>query len=78
MTTTQILDATLKHDVFFTPAELSKRWRGEVSIKTLAQWRSKNQGPPYVKVGGSILYPAADLIIWEQSRLKGLKKESAL
>lgn len=29
---------------------------------TLANMRSNNRGPPYIKVGGAILYDAADLL----------------
>lgn len=74
MTSTEIIDATLKADVFFTPSELSKRWRGEVTVKTLAQWRSRNFGPAYYKVGNSVLYAAADILNWEQGQIKGQKE----
>jgi hypothetical protein len=29
--------------------------------KTLENWRSQGRGPAYVKVGGRVLYPVADL-----------------
>lgn len=31
---------------------------------TLQNWRSKGNGPPYVKVGASVRYRVADLIAW--------------
>ena len=38
--------------------DLISRWRGQVKATTLATWRSRKLGPPYVKVGGRVLYPA--------------------
>lgn len=35
-----------------TPTELVSRWRGAITLVTLATWRSRKQGPPYVKIGG--------------------------
>lgn len=37
--------------------DLISRWRGQVKATTLATWRSRKLGPPYVKVGGRVLYP---------------------
>jgi phosphatidylserine decarboxylase len=37
--------------------DLIARWRGQVKAATLATWRSRRLGPPYVKVGGRVLYP---------------------
>ena len=37
--------------------DLSSRWRGLVKATTLATWRSRKLGPPYIKVGGRVLYP---------------------
>lgn len=51
---------------FLTPAQLIERWQGQVAAATLASWRSRNHGPPYVKVGGRVLYKAADVAAWEE------------
>lgn len=37
---------------------------GTPSEKTLAQWRSQGKGPPFLKIGGRILYARADLDAW--------------
>jgi hypothetical protein len=51
---------------FLTPAQLMQRWQGQVASATLATWRSRNLGPPYVKVGGRVLYRVADVAAWEE------------
>jgi excisionase family DNA binding protein len=51
---------------YLTPEEVAKRL--QVSEGTLANWRSKRRGPPYMKRGG-ILYPAEKLDAWEESKL---------
>ena len=50
------------------PTELIERWRGSVTASTLTTWRSRKLGPPYVKVGGRVLYPLSDVEAWEQRR----------
>jgi predicted DNA-binding transcriptional regulator AlpA len=39
-----------------------------VSRHTLACWRSRGEGPPFVKVGGSVRYRVADLDAWAEGR----------
>ena len=54
---------------YLTVAELVERWRDQVTASTLANWRSERKGPPYVKIGGRVLYPLADVVAYEtQSR----------
>lgn len=53
-----------------TPAEVSERYRNTVTVRTLANWRSTRQGPPYVKVGGRVLYPKEGLLEWEAKRTR--------
>lgn len=55
---------------YLTPAELSARWRGSVTVGTLANWRAKNRGPDYVKIGGRVLYPLAAVEDWELKQKK--------
>jgi hypothetical protein len=38
--------------------------------RTLAFWRSKNEGPPYVAVGGLIRYRRHDLATWLDGQTK--------
>ncbi len=56
---------------YLTPAELSKRWDGAVTVGTLANWRSKGKGPVYAKFGSSVRYPLSKVEAWEAQNLKG-------
>lgn len=51
---------------FLTPRELSGRWGGRITERTLANWRSQGAGPPFSKLGGAILYPVDRLLDWEE------------
>jgi hypothetical protein len=53
---------------FLTPAEVADRYSQTISVRTLANWRSTRNSPPYVKVGGRVLYPIDGLIEWEKTR----------
>jgi hypothetical protein len=50
-----------------TQAEVARRWR--LSPRTLERWRWQGRGPQYLKVGGAVLYRAADVAAFEASRL---------
>lgn len=50
---------------FLTPQELSDRWEGRISVRTLANWRTQGSGPQFSKIGGAVLYPFDKLIEWE-------------
>lgn len=43
-------------------------WLLGVKPSTLNCWRSQRKGPPYIKVGGRILYDEADLDAWLKQR----------
>ena len=62
------MTAANDNDVFLTPAELAVRWRNEICVRTLANWRCQSTGPRYTKLGGKILYKLADVIKWEEAR----------
>jgi predicted DNA-binding transcriptional regulator AlpA len=56
---------------FLTPAELVARWGGVISIRTLANWRSKGKGPRFVRLGGRtspLAYRLADIEAWEAAQ----------
>lgn len=38
-----------------------------LSPATLISWRSRRQGPPYVKYGGRIFYVEGELITWRDA-----------
>lgn len=51
--------------MFLTPQQLSERWEERISARTLANWRSAGIGPPFVKIGGAIVYRRCDVEAWE-------------
>lgn len=53
---------------YLTPEELSKRYRGRVAVRTLANWRCLGYGPKFSKIGGRILYPLHEIEAWESRR----------
>jgi predicted DNA-binding transcriptional regulator AlpA len=58
----------MSRKLFLTPKELSERWVGSVSVRTLANWRSTGDGPRYVKIGGRVAYKVTEVEEWERSR----------
>jgi hypothetical protein len=46
---------------FLTPEEVPQRYRGEVTVGTLRNWRAMRIGPTFVKIGKAVLYPTAEL-----------------
>ena len=53
---------------YLTPKEVSERYGGQLSVGTLANWRSAGISPPYIKLGGKIVYEEQALIEWEEKR----------
>jgi predicted DNA-binding transcriptional regulator AlpA len=39
-----------------------------LKVNTLNCWRSRREGPPFVKIGGSVRYRLADLDAWADRR----------
>jgi hypothetical protein len=54
---------------FLTPEEVSERYRGEVSVGTLRNWRAMRIGPAFVKIGKAVLYPIEQLDAWDQKNM---------
>ncbi|MFM2090724.1 MAG: Achromobacter phage Mano, partial [Planctomycetota bacterium] len=50
---------------YLTPGELVARWKNQIGLGTLANWRSLGNGPKYLKLGGRILYPRTAVEAWE-------------
>jgi len=46
---------------FLTAAEVSARYRGEITVGTLRNWRAMRIGPTFVKIGKAVLYPTSEL-----------------
>jgi predicted site-specific integrase-resolvase len=45
-----------------TPAEVAEVLK--VAVNTLATWRHRGQGPPYIAVESRVRYPRAGLCAW--------------
>jgi hypothetical protein len=48
------------------PAEASAYLR--VAERTLANWRTKGEGPRFLKLGGRVFYSTEELDRWKQAR----------
>ncbi len=46
-----------------------------ISARTLQGWRLRGGGPPYVKLGGRVLYRETDLLAWIESRARASTSE---
>ena len=55
-------------------AELARRWR--VSPRTLERWRWTNQGPAYLKLGGSVAYRLEDVLAYEAAQRRTTKAQA--
>ena len=53
--------------VFLNTYELAKRWNK--SPRTLENWRGKNQGPNYYKIGGKVLYDREYIEQYEKGKI---------
>ena len=62
MTTRQ---AIIKH---LNQIELSRRW--SLSPRTLERWRWLGEGPPYLKIGGRVVYRMEDIEAYEAQNLR--------
>ncbi len=54
---------------FLTAEEVSERYRGEITVGTLRNWRAMRVGPAFVKIGKAVLYPVAELDAWDQKNI---------
>lgn len=54
---------------FLTAEEVSERYRGEISVGTLRNWRAMRVGPAFVKIGKAVLYPVDQLDAWDEKNL---------
>ena len=46
------MEAANDNTQYLTAEEVSQRYRGEIAVRTLANWRCLGVGPRFVKVGG--------------------------
>jgi Helix-turn-helix domain len=54
---------------YLTAEEVSERYRGEITVGTLRNWRAMRIGPAFVKIGKAVLYPVEELEAWDQKNL---------
>jgi len=54
---------------FLTAEEVSERYRGEITVGTLRNWRAMRIGPAFVKIGKAVLYPVDQLDAWDEKNL---------
>ena len=52
----------MKSDPLLSPVEVAE-YLG-LSVETLAQWRSKKRGLPYLKLGSRVAYRPEDISKW--------------
>jgi Helix-turn-helix domain len=63
---------------FLTAEEVSERYRGEISVGTLRNWRAMRIGPPFVKIGKAVLYPITELDAWDQKNMVSCRASKRL
>ena len=54
---------------FLTAQEVSERYRGEITVGTLRNWRAMRIGPAFVKIGKAVLYPVDELDAWDKQNM---------
>lgn len=57
--------------IWFTPTELSARWRGKPSVGTLKNWRTAKKGPKFSRIGGRVLYHIDRIEQYEREKESG-------
>ena len=62
---TKPADRPVRH---LNQVELSRRWH--LSPRTLENWRWRNEGPAYLKIGGRIAYRIEDVEAFETQQLR--------
>ena len=45
---------------YFTPKQLAERWH--MTEQTLANWRSLQRGPPFIRISNRVLYEAQTIL----------------
>ncbi|MGX1101238.1 helix-turn-helix transcriptional regulator [Amorphus sp. MBR-141] len=54
---------------YLTAKEVAERYRKEISVGTLRNWRAMRIGPTFVKIGKAVLYPVQELDEWDRENL---------
>lgn len=53
---------------FLSPKQVCLRYAGQITMGTLANWRTKGDGPTYTKIGGRVLYELQEILKWERKQ----------
>jgi len=61
--------SAMSERIFLTTEEVSERYRGEITVGTLRNWRAMRVGPGFVKIGKAVLYPIDALDAWDENNL---------
>jgi hypothetical protein len=61
--------APMADNKYLTPEEVAERYRGEISVATLRNWRAARRGPSFTKIGKAVLYDVAELDAWDRKNL---------
>ncbi|HCY54767.1 MAG TPA: DNA-binding protein [Oceanicaulis sp.] len=59
----------MEHQIYLTAEEVAERYRNEISVGTLRNWRAMRLGPSFVKIGKAVLYPVHELDEWDRKNL---------
>jgi hypothetical protein len=62
-------DHRITEEKYLTAEEVSQRYRGEISVGTLRNWRAMRIGPTLAKIGKAVLYPVAELDEWDRKNM---------
>lgn len=49
-------------DQWLTPDDLARMW--QVSVGTIANWRTDKKGPEFIRIGGLVRYSPAAVQAW--------------
>jgi excisionase family DNA binding protein len=60
------MTSTMQTGVFLTPKEAAELLN--ISVSWLAKARTRNDGPPFIKIGRCVRYGAAALQEWAKSK----------
>ena len=58
-------DSVVRH---LTQGKLADRW--QISPRTLERWRWLGEGPPFLKIGGRVVYRVQDIERYEAEQLR--------
>jgi hypothetical protein len=53
--------------------DLARRWT--CSTRTVERWRVRGEGPPFLKIGGRVVYRLSDVHAFEAARLRASTKQ---